>query len=62
MLVVIVGFDALRPDKIRERQESTLIQFRRAGWSGLPRQLTASKIDSFVRLRVVFMCLFESEI
>ena len=34
-------------------QESTLIQFRRAGWSGLPRQLTASKIDSFVRLRVV---------
>ncbi len=43
-------------------QESTLIQFRRAGWSGLPRQLTASKIDSFVRLRVVFMCLFESEI
>ena len=30
MLVVIVGFDALRPDKIWERQESTLIQFRRA--------------------------------
>ena len=30
MLVVIVGFDALGPDKIRERQESTLIQFRRA--------------------------------
>jgi len=30
MLVVIVGFDALRPDKIWECQESTLIQFRRA--------------------------------